>query len=91
MICFIQIEQVSPKPEKSLGTSKVPESDLVGLTPGHKHKICVTAINNRGESEPLCTEVDIPEEDPGRLIPGQTEKILLYQLIIKKNPDQNVQ
>ena len=51
---------------KSLGTSKVPELDVTGLKPGEKYKFCVTAVNNKGESEPLCTEKVIPDEDQGK-------------------------
>ena len=51
---------------KSLGTSKVPELDVTGLKPGEKYKFCVTAVNNKGESDPLCTEIEIPDEDQGK-------------------------
>ena len=60
----IQIEQLVPT-TKSLGTSKVPELDLTGLIPGEKYKFCITAVNNNGESDPQCVELEIPAEEQG--------------------------
>ena len=45
------------------GSSKEPEIDITGLQPGDKYELCVTAVNDEGESDPLCTVVQVPGED----------------------------
>ena len=57
---------MKPKPLTILGTSKVPGFDITGLAPGQTYTICVIAVNGDGESQPLCTEVDIPNKGPGK-------------------------
>ena len=56
---------MKPKPLTILGTSKVPGFDITGLAPGQTYTICVIAVNDDGQSKPLCTELDIHNNCPG--------------------------
>ncbi|KAL1129846.1 hypothetical protein AAG570_012790 [Ranatra chinensis] len=47
-----------------VGTSKEPEMEVTGLTPGHEYQFRVKAFNKEGESEPLNTYSSIIAKDP---------------------------